>query len=132
MKVMLDHNMSPKIARALAALFEGQHVVVPLKDKFPANTSDEVWIEALSKEDKWVVISGDRRITRNKAEYHAFRSSRLVGFFLARSLQKASVTKQAERILAQWDNMEAQVEIVRGSAMFELQMKGSNFTQLKD
>ena len=60
---------------------------------------DTVWIDALSREGRWVIISGDRRITRNRAEYAAFRSSRLVGFFLFRGLYKAPVAKQTDRHL---------------------------------
>ena len=58
-----------------------------------------MWIDALSREGRWVIISGDRRITRNRAEYAAFRSSRLVGFFLFRGLYKAPVAKQTDRHL---------------------------------
>ena len=128
---MLDHNLSPFIARALAQLFHGTHEVYPLRDKFPINTTDIFWIDELSKDDRWVVISGDRRITRNKAEFEAFRRSRLVGFFLSAGLQKSKVIKQTERILAQWESIEKQFDLVRGSAMFELQMKGVHLRQIK-
>ncbi len=128
---MFDHNLSPFIARALSQLFHGLHEIYPLRDKFDIRTSDVQWIEQLSSDDRWVVISGDRRITRNKIEYEAFRRSRLVGFFLSPGLQKASVVKQAERILAQWESIEKQFDLVRGSAMFELQMKGTHLRQIK-
>jgi hypothetical protein len=131
LKVLFDHNISPKIARALSELFHGQHEIHALKDKFSPETQDVEWIKALSAEGGWVVVSGDRRITRNKTEYNAFRSSSLVGFFLAPSLQKAGTIKQMERILAQWNNIEQQVALVRGGGMFELQMKGVQFSQLK-
>ena len=123
--------MSPKIARALAELFRGEHEIVALKDKFENTIADEDWIGRLSQDDRWVVISGDRRITKNKVEYNAFRSSRLIGFFLSPGLQKVGVVKQLERILAQWSNIEKQVSLVRGSAMFELSMKGTIFRQIK-
>ena len=112
--------MSPKIARALAELFRDEHEVVALKDKFKNTIADKDWIGELSQDDKWVVISGDRRITKNKVEYNAFRSSRLIGVFLSPGLQNVGVVKQLERILAQWSNIEKQVSLVRGSAMFEL------------
>ena len=131
MKVFLDNNLSPKIARALAELFRDEHEVVALKDKFKTDIKDEEWIGRLSQEDKWVVISGDRRMTKNKVEYNAFRRSRLVGFFLSPALQKAGVIKQLERILALWFNIEKQVDLVQGSAMFEMQITGTNFRQIK-
>jgi len=123
--------MSPAIASALHILFRPVHEVVALRDKFDAKVSDEEWIKTLSAEGRWVVISGDRRITRNKAEYAAFRNSRLIGFFLARGLYKAKVTKQAERLLALWDRMETLASTVEGGAMFELQIKSNLIKQLR-
>ncbi len=86
MKVVLDENLAPALARALNALFKGEHTVVHLRDKFGPSVTDQAWIEALSREGQWLVISGDRRITRNRAEYQAFRNSRLTGFFLSKGL----------------------------------------------
>jgi hypothetical protein len=120
------------MARAFAEPFKDEHEVVALRDKFSPRATDLDWIDALSGDDRWVVISGDRRITRNKTEYHAFRSSRLLGFFLSSGLHKSRVTKQAERILAQWESIERQYRSVQGGAVFELQMKGTFLRQLKE
>jgi len=130
-KVLIDNNISPRIARALNELLSPDHEVVALRTKFAADTSDKDWISALSTEGRWVVISGDRRITRNNAEYSTFRSSNLIGFFLARGLYKAKVIKQMERMLALWENMETLANTVAGGAMFELQMKSSRISQLR-
>lgn len=127
MKVLFDHNLTPKMARAFGELFKGEHEVVALRDKFSTKATDLEWIDTLSKDDRWIVISGDRRITKNKTEYNAFRASRLIG----KGLCKARVTKQAERILAQWESIESQFSSVQGGAMFELQMKGTFLRQLK-
>ncbi len=131
MKVIFDHNLSPKIARALAALFADLHEVHALRDKFPINAEDEEWIGTLSREGQWILISGDLRITRNKVIHTTFRSSALIGFFLSPGLKKSPVVKQTERILAQWNSIEQQVKLVKGSAMFELQMKGTLLKQIK-
>jgi PIN like domain len=130
-KVLFDHNLSPKMARAFSELFKGEHEIVSLREKFSTRATDLQWIGALSLEDRWVVISGDRRITRNRAEYNAFRASRLIGFFLSKGLYKSPVTKQTERILAQWESIERQFQSVQGGALFELQMKGSLVRQMK-
>ena len=123
--------MSPFIARALHVLFHGEHEVKPLKDVFPQAITDVEWIARLSRDGHWVVISGDRRITRNKAEQAAFRSSRLTGFFLTPGLQKAPVIKQTERILALWPSILATSEAVAPGAMYELPMKSSKLRQLR-
>lgn len=131
MKVFFDHNMSPALARALRELFKGQHEVTYLAEKFRRSATDIEWISELSRESRWVVVSGDRRITKNRAEYAAFRNSRLVGFFLSKGLHKASVAKQMERILALWQSIEAVSSTVEGGAMFELPMKTNLVKQLK-
>lgn len=105
--------------------------MVALRDKFPATISDLEWITALSRDGQWVVISGDRRITRNRAEYQAFGNSRLIGMFLSRGLQKAPVVKQAERLLALWSTIETVAGTVAGGAMFELPMTSNRLSQIK-
>lgn len=130
MKVLVDENLSPAIAKALDALF-AEHQIVHLREKFGPGVTDKEWIETLSTEGRWVILSGDRRITRNKVEYHAFRSSRLVGFFLSRGLYRASVVKQMERLLFLWEKIEQQSELVEGGAMFELPIKSSRLKQIR-
>ena len=125
MKVILDENLSPALARALNALFDGQHDVDHIRSKFGPGVKDVDWISALSQEGHWIVISGDRRISKVKAEFQAFRNSRLTGFFLSPGLKKAKVTKQMQRILALWDDIESISSRVAGGAMFELPMSGS-------
>ena len=123
--------MSPAIARAVRELFKSDHEVTYLAEKFPRNVSDVDWISGLSKDGQWIVISGDRRITRNRAEYHAFRNSNLIGLFLSQGLNKAPVVKQAERILALWPVILTVSATVQGGAMYELPMKSTKLRQLK-
>jgi len=128
--VLLDENLSPALAKALAALFDGTHEVFHLRQKFAAGVTDKEWIQTLSDEGRWIIISGDRRITKVQSEYQAFRNSRLVGFFLSKGLYKARVTKQMERILAIWEVIERQSELVLGGAMFEVPTTSLRLRQL--
>jgi PIN like domain len=130
-KVIFDQNMSPAMARAFRELFRNEHDIATLAEKFEPNTPDVEWIGNLSREGQWAVISGDRRITRNHAEYHAFRNSNLIGLFLSQGLNKAPVVKQMERILALWPNIVTVCQTVQGGAMFELPMKRMLLRQLK-
>lgn len=130
MRVLIDENLPPALARALNALFAGEHEVHHLRDKFGAGVKDTEWISATSLDGRWVVISGDTRITRNKAEQMAFRNSRLIGFFLAPSVKRAKLTRQMQRILVLWDDIDALSQRVAGGAMFELPMSGA-IRQLK-
>lgn len=130
MKVIVDENLPPALARALHALFAGEHEIIHLRDKFGSGVSDLKWITDLSNEGRWVVLSGDRRITRNKAEYHAFRSSKLIGLFLSAGLHKAKLIKKTERILALWQKILDMSNTVEGGAMFELPMKSNRLKQM--
>lgn len=112
-------------------LFSPEHEARALREKFRPDISDVEWITELSKEGRWIVLSGDRRITRNRAEQAAFRSSRLIGIFMAPAVYKATVAKQAERILALWSHIEVLSNTVAGGAMFELQIKSQKLQQLK-
>lgn len=130
MRVLIDENLSRALARSLNALFAGKHEIVHVLDRFGTGVTDTEWIGKLSAEGRWVVISGDRRIKRNRTEHEAFRSSNLVGFFLSKGLYKAPVIKQMERILALWLTMETQASLLQGGAMFELPMTSTRIKQL--
>lgn len=130
MKVMVDENLPPALAKALSALFAGKHEIVHLRARFGPAVKDSDWIRNLSAEGNWIIISGDRRIAKNKAEQLVFRSSKLIGFFLAPGLQKAKLTKQMERLMALWETIEKQAELVGGGAMFELPIKSSKLKQI--
>lgn len=126
----MDENLPPALARALAALFVGSHEVIHLRDKFGPAVTDIEWIQELNREGRWIILSADRRISRNKAEQRVFRSSKLVAFILSPGLQKAQTTKKMERILAQWSVIETQAGIVSGGSIFEIQMKGNKLSTL--
>ena len=130
MKVILDENLSPALARALNALFAGEHEVAHLRDKFGPSVKDADWISKISADGRWVVISGDAKIAKRKSEQAAFRNSRLIGFFLAPALSKAKITKQMQRLLALWEDIEKIAELVAGGAMHELPISGK-IRQLK-
>jgi PIN like domain len=130
LRVLVDENLPPALARSLNALFVGKHDIVHIRDRFGPGVKDVVWIGQLGAEGRWIVISGDRRITKNKTEYNAFRNSNLVGFFLSKGLYKAPIVKQMERILALWQTIETQAGIVQGGAMFELPMTSTKIKQM--
>lgn len=131
MKVFFDHNLSHTLAEALQAIFRHEHEIVALRDKFSPTATDTEWITALSQEGHWMIISGDLRITRNRAERMIFQNSRLTGFFMAPSLKKARVLKQLERLCALWDNIITLASATAPGALYELPMKTTAPRQLR-
>jgi hypothetical protein len=95
-----------------------------IRGKFGTGVKDADWIRKLSEEGHWIVISGDARIAKSKAEQAAFRNSRLIGFFLAPALNGARVTKQMQRLLALWGDIEVIANRVASGSMYELPIKG--------
>jgi PIN like domain len=81
-RFFFDNNLSPKLAKSLNVLVAPDHEVVHLKEKFPANTPDDIWMNGLARELDWVIISGDNRITRNPYEVQAWRAAGHTTFFL--------------------------------------------------
>lgn len=130
-KVLFDHNMPPALAHALNPVINvGGHEAFPLRDKFPINVSDIDYFTELGKESGWIVISKDTTNARRGPERRAILNSGVLAFYLAKSVQKQSITEQAATILWQWDRL---VEQRRNNAngLFQLPIgKGSKFTAL--
>ena len=61
MKFFVDNNLPPALAKALHALSEPEgHEACHLKEKFAQDTPDSDWIDTLSKEGGWSVITHDK------------------------------------------------------------------------
>jgi len=63
-------------------------------------------------------------IAKRKSEQVAFRRSKLVGFFFAPALNAEKITKQMQRLLFLWDDIDAISRRVAGGSMHELPIKG--------
>lgn len=110
MKLLLDHNLSPRLARALDVLFE-EHEVVALRDKFKGSASDEAWITALDREGGWAVLTMDLRIRTRPHERAAMDRSRIVFFFLGGAWRGFKVEETAARLIRWVPRISAQVEL---------------------
>jgi hypothetical protein len=131
---LLDNNLPPALARALNELtkIEG-HSVLPLRDKFPQNTTDIDWISVLSNEGGWAVISQDK-FTKGDIEKRAFRESGLPVFCLARHWGNESYWNKAHNLVRWWPAITAQANLIRGGAAFRGPWKFSahgKFDQIK-
>ena len=119
MKLLLDNNLAPRIAKALNALFDGQHHIVALRDGFPADTPDVEWITALDQKGGWTVLTRDLHIITRPHERAALDRSRIVFFFLARAWEKFGVEETTARLIRLIPKMAAQAELAE-SGRFEL------------
>ena len=106
MKFFFDNCVSPNIVEALRCLVDTHRVqLVHLRDKFAADTKDDVWISTLAQEGDWIIISGDPRISRGMAEKAAWIESKLTAFFFGDSWQTRRLVVQASELLRWWDDI---------------------------
>lgn len=88
MKCLLDNNLPPSLAKALDALsihqFSDLEQVIALREKFPSDTADIAWIQALGQEGDWFVLSADKFRKNGDLERKALRQSKLIVFCLSK------------------------------------------------
>lgn len=127
MRLFVDNNLPPALARGLSALFADDHEVTCHRDKYgETNIKDEEWIPALGAEGGWVVLSGDLNIARKRPQRELFLRSNLVGFFPKAAVMELPLARKASRILFVWDRME-RISLDVRPGVFELQIKGEQF-----
>jgi hypothetical protein len=88
---------------------------------FDHDTPDVDWITKLGADNAvWIVITGDHRIRKNKAERAAWIRAGLRAFVLAPSYQKTPVHQAASTLLWRWPDMEQFISRAADGSMFEL------------
>ena len=126
MTFFFDNCISPKVARAVNAIYEDDgHSAVPLRDIFPANTPDSEWINSLSQSSQdWVVITHDRRISKKPHERAALESTDLKIFFLDSGWSGFSPSQTTQKLLKYWDKIIEQAEDSEPGTSFLIQVRG--------
>lgn len=80
--------------------------------------------------DDWLVVSGDGRIQRNKAERVAYRQAGLKGFVLASGYQKTPIHQQASFLIWRWPEIDDLLKLAP-PFLFEIPMhRHAGFRQL--
>ncbi len=120
MRFIFDNNLSIYLARAIAALCEPESVVVRhIRERFPEDTPDIDWIDALAAEKDWAVVTQDR-LTRNPLEKEALRRSGLTAFILVRGWAHHKEWEKAAQLVRWWPRIMEQADLVRGGAAFQV------------
>jgi predicted nuclease of predicted toxin-antitoxin system len=83
MRLILDENLPPALARSLDALSSRDgHSVTHIRDLVGSGALDTTWIAAAAQEIDPVVVSGDRRMLTREHELRALRAHNLTTFIL--------------------------------------------------
>ena len=107
MKVFFDNCTSPVMARTLHGFISGENnSAVHLRDLPLHHPKDVEWIKFLSEEgSEWIVVTGDDRIRRNKAERTAFRQANLKGVVLSSAYEKSPMSRRCAALICQWPKL---------------------------
>lgn len=97
-----DNNLSQDFARALSVLGID---VRALRDQFPHNTEDTVWLAEIGQRG-WVLITHDRGITTKSAEARALRASGITAIFIGRFWGKTRRWEQFQWLVKHWPKIE--------------------------
>lgn len=119
MNFFFDNNLSPHIAHAMRELssrLEGVEEVRHLRDLFPGDTNDLVWISSLGESGAWCVLSVDRFKKQGEAEREALRRAGHTVFFLEPQWLKQDFWLQAERMVRWWPQIVQQARLVERGA----------------
>lgn len=134
MNFLLDNNLPPALARALNELCKQDgHTVVPLRDKFPPNSSDSFWITELSREGSWAVVSQDK-FSKGEVERKAFRECGLPIFCLAKQWGGEDYWSKSHNLVRWWPAIIRQAEMLTGGAAMKVSWKyipPGKFEQIK-
>jgi len=129
LKVFFDNCTPPVLATTLHGFVQKDgHAAYHIKDVpgLPRgrNSADVEWIELLKKSsERWIFISGDRRLLKNAAERAALRSAGLHGFILAPGYQKTELHHVASLLIWRWPELLKITELVAPPAMYEIPMQ---------
>lgn len=119
MKFFFDNNLSPHLAHAIRAL----SVVHPdvtdvqhLSDLFPRNCDDATWIDELTRNGPWAVVSVDKFAKQGGAEREALRRAGHAVFLLDPQWSRQTFWPQAERMVRWWPQIVKQTTLTSGGA----------------
>ncbi len=134
MKFLFDHNLPPSWPKALKALSVGRlsevEGVISLRDKFPTNTSDAVWLSALSEEKNWGDISQDF-FRKRTGEWEVIRQRGINVFVLGKTWRSHEHFKRTAQLVLWWPRIVEQASKVQNSAVEVPWRTSGRFIQIR-
>lgn len=124
MKFFFDNNLAPKLAHGLSQMVEPEHRVVHLKDDFPGNAEDVVWMRALAKETDLVIVTADIRISRNPHEVQAWKQAGHTIFFLKPGWTDLTFWDQANKFTKCFPDLIKEAERAQRGSAFIITVNG--------
>lgn len=125
MKIALDENVPPHVAKALKAL-AGERVLARVqivsarKYALPKAASDVPWLQKFAKSGGKVVVSGDAKMRGRLHEQKALSDAGFIVFFMARSWNQMSSHEKVAMLIRWWPIIVAKALSAKPGQFFEL------------
>lgn len=124
MKFFVDNNLSDKLANGMKAFGES---VMHLREKFPEDAEDELWLEYVGK-NGLVLITRDERIRRNPAQLNAMKRHKVRAFLLGgKKRGRCDIFRQVVR---NWPRMKEYARKTKPPFVFRVPPSGTKFKPL--
>jgi hypothetical protein len=105
MRFFFDRNMSPRLAQMID-IYDREHSVRHHDEdsRFTPRTADVDWIRVLASDGDppWIVLSGDGRIARNRAEAAVLNEARLTFFCMSKTWMSMSFHEYSWKFIKLW------------------------------
>lgn len=124
MNFFFDNNLAPKLAHGLDQMAEPDHRVIHLKDRFPGNTEDVAWMQALANERDFVIVTADVRIRRNPHEVNAWLEAGHTIFFLKPGWTDLTFWEQANKFTKCFPALIKEAESAQRGSAFAVSVNG--------
>jgi len=130
-RFFFDNCVSVKFVQALSILAQIQgYELVHLTEHFPPDATDEEWLQSLATDRDWVIISGDPRISRGRAQRIAWQESGLTAFFFADGWASKGFWKQAESLVRWWPQIVLKAREATPGTGYLIPWNGKDFKQI--
>jgi hypothetical protein len=116
----LDNTFPPQLAQILRLLsVDALH----LQDNFPADTDDVDWLPEIGAKG-WVVITGDRGISKKPAERKVLEEANVIAVFMAKGFTSKPIFELVSLFIRWWPEIARAVGRVKPGTSLEVNPNG--------
>jgi hypothetical protein len=115
-----DNTFPPQRVHILKILGVDAH---HLQEDFPANTPDIDWLPEIGRKG-WVVVTGDRRISKKPPERKALEEANVIAVFMAKGFTLKKRFDMVSSFIKWWPDIERAVAHVKPGTSLEVGVNG--------
>jgi len=115
-----DNTFPPQLVKILVILGVDAH---HLQDDFPPDTLDVDWIPEVGKKG-WVVVTGDRRISKKPPERKALQEANVIAVFMSKGFTSKKIFDIVASFVKWWPEIEYAVSRVKPGTSLEVGVNG--------